>query len=473
MYFVKMAFWTFSVWMLMLTVGYAQAAAKPNADGRGAESQSTAKEYEKLLRDADELLKNGKAADAYILLSAVEFENSGEERFDYMLGVAALDSGKPDKATLAFERVLMVNPNFTGARLDMARAYYQLGDLLRARTEFETVLHQNPSDSARATIQKYLDAISTQETGKQTQLSGYAEGTVGRDNNVNNATDQSQVSVPALGNIVATLSPTNLKTGDNYYGAAAGGEVVHRLNPGWSLYAGADLHQRGYHAQKSFDSLGVEGRVGAVYGMEADRFRVGMTGGQYTLGSTRNRNTAGFNAEWGHTFSPGDQLNIFGQYLQYRFADIPMQVNDFNQQAVGAGWVHVLGDGKSMLSGSLYFGTEKDVSALITPATPNGGRTDGAKRFNGLRFGGQSAITEETVLFASAGWQAGDYSRINPYFLSQRTDRLYDLMVGAGWRWDKLWTVRPQVAYARNKSNIVIYSYNRTDVSVTLRRDFK
>jgi hypothetical protein len=40
--------------------------------------------------------------------------------FDYLLGIAALDSGKPDRATIAFERVLAVNPNFAGARLDLA-----------------------------------------------------------------------------------------------------------------------------------------------------------------------------------------------------------------------------------------------------------------------------------------------------------------------------------------------------------------
>jgi len=45
--------------------------------------------------------------------------------------------------------------------------------------------------------------------------------------------------------------------------------------------------------------------------------------------------------------------------------------------------------------------------------------------------------------------------------------------LGADWRWGKYWTLRPQLAYTRNNSNIVIYSYNRTDVSLTFRRDFE
>src|SRR5260221_6187151 len=73
---------------------------------------------------AKALVDQGKPAEAYEILAPLEDKLSGDVEFDYLLGVAALDSGKPDRATLAFERVLAVNPNFAGARLDMARAYF-------------------------------------------------------------------------------------------------------------------------------------------------------------------------------------------------------------------------------------------------------------------------------------------------------------------------------------------------------------
>ena len=151
----------------------AEARAKAEQEARQrveaeAKKQAELEAREKPLRDADALIKDGKPADAYALLEPLEFDRAGEVRFDYLLGIAALDSGKPDKATLAFERVLAVDPNFAGARLDMARAYYQLGDMPRAKTEFETVLKLNPPEAARATIQNYLGAIAAQEVAKQT-----------------------------------------------------------------------------------------------------------------------------------------------------------------------------------------------------------------------------------------------------------------------------------------------------------------
>lgn len=446
-----------------------QQAVKPAT--RAAQARPDARQ--KILLDAKALIDSGKPADAYALLEPFEFERSGEVNFDYLLGVAALDSGKADKATLAFERVLVVDPDFAGARMDMARAYYQLGDLQRARAEFQIVLQQNPPQAARATIQDYLDAISARLSPQRTRISGYVAGTIGHDGNVNNSTDLSQFSIPAYPGSIATLNPANVKASDNYLGVAAGGEISHSLDRKWGLYAGADLQQRAYNRQTGFNSVDLGGRAGVMFGTEANRWRAGITGEINSLGNVRNYNAAGLNAEWSHRVSPGDQMTLFGQYLQYRFAQIAMQVNDFNQQAVGAGWQHALADGKSTLAGSLYYGTEKDVSNIVTPATPDGGRTDGAMHFTGLRVGGQTNVSDEVSLFANASAQSGNYSRTNPFFLTQRSDRLASMALGANWRWRKYWTLRPQLAYTRDSSNIVIYSYNRTDVSLTLRRDFQ
>jgi outer membrane protein len=418
--------------------------------------------FEKLMVEADALVKSGKPADAYILLEPLEFEHSGEARFDYLIGIAALDSGKPDKATLAFERALAVNPDFAAARLDMARAYYQLGDLLRAKTEFIAVLKQNPSAEASDNIKKYLDEIAAQEAGKQTRFTGYVEGTAGYDSNVNYSTSQSQIFVDAnAANI--TLNPNSVKQSDNYYAVAAGGEATHSLNTNWNLYAGADLRQRGNHTQKSFDTLDLDVRAGVMFGANANRLRIGVLGGRYNLDNSHNSDTAGLNGEWHHEYSPSNHLRLFGKYAQYRFVDADMQANDYDQQAIGGGWLHVLVDGKSTLFGSLYYGTEKDV----------GGRTDGPKRFSGFRVGVQTAFSDKTTLFINAGGQVGDYSKVNQYFLRLRSDRLYDLTAGATWHLDKLWTLRPQMNYSKNNSNIAIYGYNRTAVSLTVRRDFR
>ena len=421
---------------------------------------------EKLLDEAEALMKAGKPDLAYKLLEPFEFDRAGEVRFDYLIGIAALDSGKPDKATLAFERVLAEDPNYAGARLDMARAYYQLGDIQRAKTEFGTVLEQNPSDAARATIQKYLDEIAAREAGKKTRVSGYIEGRVGRDTNVNNASE-----VP--NNIITpTLYTTNSELADNYYGAGAGGEISHDLNANWQLYAGAGMLWRNNYRQKSFDSFDLEGRAGVVYGTGSDRYRIGVSGGQNSLGGTRHYDSSGVNADLRRTVSASRQLTVFGQYMQYRYADPLLQLNDINQLVAGAGVLQMFQNGKSALSGSVYLGTENDVGPA-TLTRPAGGRTDGVKRFVGIRAGGQAIVSDRTKLFFSAGEQFGNFSNVNPLIGGHRTDRLSDLTVGVNWYLGNQWIVRPQLARYINSSNVAAYAYDRNDYSLTIRRNFK
>lgn len=413
------------------------------------------------LGKAEALMKEGKPAEAYSLLEPFEFQQSGNVKFDYLLGIAALDSGKPDKATLAFERVLAVDPNFAGARIDMGRAYFQLGDFTRARTEFETVLAQNPPAGARATINNYLAAIEKQESAKKTKATGYIEAVAGHDTNVNFATSQSQISVPALGNLIFTLNPTGVKKPDDYVGYALGGEVSHQITPELGVYAGADLRGRRNGNEDRFDSTSLDARAGLAMGEGANVFRLGVLGGRYELDGTTNRDINGVSLEWRHLVNPANQFSLFTQNARYRF-EPTISVNDFDQSTYGANWVHVVKDGKGVVMATLFAGDED--AAL---------RADGGKRFNGLRLGGQMQLNEKTELFAGLGAQFSKYQLANVAFDAKREDQQYDGNLGLNWHFDKAWTLRPQVSYMRNKSNIVIYQFDRTDVSVTIRRDFK
>jgi len=482
-----------------------EARAKAEQEARQrAEAQAEAKKqaeieaHEKPLREADALVKNGKPADAYALLEPLEFERSGEIRFDYLLGIAALDSGKPDKATLAFERVLAMDKNFAGARLDMARAYYQLGDLPRAKTEFEEVMKQNPPEGARVTIQKYLDTIAAQELSKQTRVTGYIEGTVGHDRNVNSGTDSS-IAIATLSQPLAALIsaltgnsnpqiPPSQRSG-NYFGLAGGVDISRNLNTNWSIYGGADVRLRNNNQPLDvYDTSNLGGRVGLMYAEEKNAYRLTFTDGDTHSGRTMRTNSIGLNAEWQHTLSPSNQASVFAQLGQNRAfgyqatdtgtpkTDVRIE-GDTDQVVAGAGWLHISADGKKAVFGNLSFGNELDVAPALRPNTSGGfdsGRVDGKKHFGNLRIGGQTALTEQLDGFASLSWLRANYTGTNAFIASgTRKEDQYDVAVGVSWHLDKLWTIKPQVTYSRKNSNLALYRFDRTDASLTVRYDIK
>jgi hypothetical protein len=75
-----------------------------------------------LLDDARARLNRRDAAGAYALLADAEMTRAGDARFDYLLGVAALDAGHVTRAIFALERVVQQHPGrHAGARRTRAR----------------------------------------------------------------------------------------------------------------------------------------------------------------------------------------------------------------------------------------------------------------------------------------------------------------------------------------------------------------
>lgn len=445
--------------MKKITVGLALMLALWGGSALAAEGDVT---------KAGALLRQGKAAEAYALLAPMEFDLAGDVDYDYLLGVAALDSGKPDRATLALERVLAVNPNFAGARLDLARAYFALGDYDRSKAEFEVVLSQNAPTTARLVSEKYLAAIEDKKNPKPS-LIGYLEGTFGYDTNVNSAANANQIFMPLFG-AAFTLSQASVASRDNYLSLGGGFEYKHPLREGWSLFAGLDGKKRVNFFKDTFNTDNADGRVGVNLERGDSVYRLSAIKGAFYLDDKFNRDASGAVGEWRHNLDRRNQLALFGQYTMLRYGHdktgVDLSSQDVNQTVIGGGWIHALDDaGQKILFLSAYSGQERTTGPVD--------RIDGDQRFWGARLGGQMTLYPKLEAYALAGVKFGNYTFMNILFGDYRYDEQYDLSVGFNWRPVQDWTVRPQVSYTRVDSNMALYDYDRIDASVTLRRDFK
>src|SRR5262249_51500248 len=74
-----------------------------------------------LAAQAKALVEGREAGRAFALLEPHEERLGGDIEYDYWLGVAALETNRLDRAVIAFERVLVRDPLFDSARLELAR----------------------------------------------------------------------------------------------------------------------------------------------------------------------------------------------------------------------------------------------------------------------------------------------------------------------------------------------------------------
>jgi tetratricopeptide (TPR) repeat protein len=202
------------------------------------------------LAKAESLIRAQKYEEAYNLLEPEEFDQAGNLKYDYLLGLAALYSNRPDKATLVFERVLAVNPNYLGVRLDNGRAYYAMGDFARASQEFQTVLTQNPPADIRKQAQDYLAAMQKTTAPKKLSVTAYLEGGMGRDSNVSSANSSNPVLLPSGDSVSQTRDPNDpVVHRDKYLTWAIGSEINYQVNDSLGTFAGVDTRYRDYSKQ--------------------------------------------------------------------------------------------------------------------------------------------------------------------------------------------------------------------------------
>lgn len=426
------------------------------------------------IAEAQALLRNGQPLAAYEALMKMEYEGAGEVEFDYLLGVAALDAGKPDKATLALERVLAANPNYAGARIDMGRAFMALGDIVGAEAEFAAVLALNPPDAVRKRVEGFVAEMAQRSSVAKTKWSGFFGITVGRDSNVNNAPGDAKQFIPG---ILATvvLDPDSVETPSNFTVLAGRIQVDHRINNRIGVYAGLDLNLRRNFQAPQFDSSVGELRVGSAITLSNHELEFSLGVGKTYLdphSSLNNsilehplyRNLVGGTMQWRFNINEQNQLQTIIQHNRLRYPNEVTSVFDSDQTLLGVNWFHAFGaNDQGVWFFGAYMGKESDIQ----------GNPSGEKDFFGVRAGGQYSLTSNLAVFATIGLMSADYQRFQAIHQKTRDDKRYDLSLGMSYSlWDS-WLLRPKVSLTRQASNIGLYEFDRKEFSVTLRRDWR
>jgi tetratricopeptide (TPR) repeat protein len=410
---------------------------------------------------AEAMVRAGRYAEAYQLLEPLEDKLAGDVKYDYLLARSALETGRPSQASFIYERILAVDPNYVGVRLEMGRAYLALGDYARAKLEFETVLRfSNLPPDLREQAVIYGKAAEDRLAGKTTLFKGYIEYGYGYDSNPQSNTSVSQIT--AANGFTIFLDRDSLKRSDHYHALTAGGEVIHGLTERFSVYAGGDARIRGYRELDIADYQQLDGRAGFGYNDGPNSGRIGVIGGRYFLDHQKVRDNAGFTADYRRLIGTRNQISVSLLGAGYRYLAEPLKVNDYDLYQGSIGWLGVVSEGRGVVGLSLLGGFEKATE----------GRSDGDKPFYGGRLTLQHTLTERIGIFVLGGVQRGKYKERNPTFDTTRLDTLYDLVGGLTWSFARGWSLRPQVLYLKNKSNISLFEYDRTDVSLNVRFDF-
>lgn len=170
-----------------------------------------------------------------------------------------------DEAVAALRAILVERPGLVRVRLELARAFFLMGEDGLARDHFERVLAGNPPPAMQANIRRFLGEMRARK--RWTARFGFA---LSSDSNLNTASEDDTILIPVFGLTLPFrrdpgAAPKSGR-GAAYWGGA---EYQHPLGgsgngsgaDGWRLRVGGDFSRRD-HAGSDFDSTSLSVHAG-------------------------------------------------------------------------------------------------------------------------------------------------------------------------------------------------------------------
>ena len=416
--------------------------------------------------DAKALLMAGKAAEGAALLERDLPQHLEEAEYNYLLGIALLDSGKPGAAVFALERVLFLNPQHGPARAELARALIALTEFDAARRELQQV-KQTPMpaevaikvDALLAELDKAI-ANRAEDRGAAT-FAAYVEGELGYDTNINTATNSSSVMIPLFG-LPASLNGYARSQASWVTGVNTGIAAQKRVSDDVDIFGRVDGRFRYHPNKEEFATTSLAGGGGVRLTRGTDQFSVGVSHSVYYIGQYRNDEQYGVYAQWQRELGRQDVVGAFGQYLR---ANHPIATAlNTGLYLVGGTWTHAYftrGDPRMTLT--VWAADDQERNVLDSTV----GRT-----FYGVKAAGEYNLQENWKAFASVAAQPSRYGGQSIFFSVKRQDSRYDLNFGVAYKPERAWTITGQYSYLRNDSNVAVNDFSRQQILLTGRRDF-
>lgn len=427
-----------------------------------------------VMERARRLLAESNPKQAFVELAAIQGEMAGNPDFDYLLGVAALDSTRHEDAIIAFERVLAVNPNHAGAQMDLARAYFALGSYDLARATFVKLKESNPPAPALEAINQYLEAIEIRKRQLTPGWSGAAELAIGYDSNLTGV--PADFGAAALQSFSITVDPTGnaIKRKAAFGEANATLEYHHPFARGWSGFVAGSARGRAYRRESDFDILAGEVRAGAALNQGPQQWKVSAGFQDYNQKGaapgdprpTNDRDTANVTVDWRHALDSRTQVGLALQLSRIRFPDNP--IDDFDQALLAGTWLKSFqATGIPLLSLTAFASDDHAKNKFAD------GVTDKSKNLAGMRSYFQYAVTPKLELYNILGFihrrDKDAFARSTA--VEKGRDRFYEAAVGLAWQFRDKCAVRTQWAYTQNESTIDIFDFRRHEVSTGVRCD--
>lgn len=414
-----------------------------------------------VIDDLKSLIEQGRFAEAFDLGLRNE-KLAGNPVYDYYFGVAAIDSGRASLGVLALERVLLDNPGNDLARLELARGYFVIGDYERAREEFLFMRSKQLPVSVQASVDRYLNAIRTNDPKFRVVRRTFFEYGGGYNSNVNSATSASTIEIPSVGPI--TLDKNARPAASVLSQLGVGIQQQGPVTSETKYLLGLEANYRGYAQRDTYDQASFTALGGLDFSLaNHNNLKTSAFFSRAMLDGDMFRDTTGVVFDWSQPWDKETQLRASFSYSLLRYAEANAG-RDANLPSLSVGFNRYLG---TSWKASL------DVDFNIAEESNIRNRDDFQRSILGARADFRFYPGARWLGNAGAGYSVSQYDGVDPLLLERRRDALLTLEAGLQYQLTPGWSVRGELMAYINRSNLDLYTYDSILSMVRMRYEWR
>lgn len=406
------------------------------------------------------LIEQRRAAEAYNLgLPATD--QIGEPLYDYYFGIAAVDAGHTFLGVMALERFLLADPSNNLARLELGRAYFKLGDYVRARQEFKVVLAAGPPSSVQATINKFLSAMENPNKTEKSAFGAFVEVAGGATSNANSGISGSAIDLPGFGTV--TLADSGIRQSSGLAFLSAGSFATIPVAKGFRAIGSVSGYYRAFSNVPAFDMANFNASAGI--GPVSDKLSATISGtyGHSLLNGLSYRENYGAMANVRKSLGKLTVITLDGGFQRLRYKGLNKNRNGV-LYTVSAGLDQKLkAPGSPVVSVTGYLAQERN----------HQGRDDFSRNIVGGRLAVTAIIAPKLTLLSAAGLARWRYIGPDLLFGTVRRDWYKSAEIAAQFELSKGLTMRFEGQYAKDSSSIPLYRFAQKQMAIVLRREWQ
>jgi len=404
------------------------------------------------LASVRQLVEQRQYAEALPLLRLQFNAEPADPEVNFLFGQALFATGDYEAAVMAFERVLMQQPQNSRARLELGQSYLRLGVLNLAQSYFTEVLATNPPPAVRQNIEMLLTEI--RKAQRQHFFSGALALGVHWDSNVNVAPVTSTITLPILPNAPLSLAS---EVEDSMLSLTLSLQHLYRQHgTDWAWKSNLLNYNAFYAREHGHDINYLSLSSGLLLDRAASSTELAAVYEYMDKGYEHHLSAPGLQFSYIKRLHPQLYASFGSKMLYKKYQQAPQR--DALMLNANAGVIAMLAGCRLTLR--LDYERENVRGSSITADEESYKKLAGSIQLDrqlSVRFG----------VYGRYRYEQRDYDGIYSAFNDWRVDRVSQYMLGGNWRLSDSLSLDLSHTLTESGSNLALYQYRRQVTALT------